>query len=155
MKQFIPTPSMVSAAETLFKAMALVETIRSIVLQYQTDILIKGQWHVRPRFAARLGDEVIVDPRRSYLMSDEDFAEYDAQCKLARDNAKLHVDNDEQCPLLVAENMVRLAEEALVLAMYEHTKLTKDQLLCLGLEKYKQYIDLTLRLLAPFVKNTL
>lgn len=155
MKKFIPTPSMVSAAETLFKAMALVETIRPIVFQYQTDILIKGQWHVRPRFAARLGDEVIVEPRRSYLMSDEDFAEYDAQCKIARNKAKLPVDNDDQCPLLVAENMVILAEHALVEAMYEHTKLTKDQLLCLGLETCKQYIDLTLRLLAPFVKNTL
>lgn len=96
MKKFIPTPSMVSAAETLFKAMALVETIRPIVLQYQTDILIKGQWHVRSRFAARLGDEVIVEPRRSYLMSDEDFAEYDAQCKIARDKAKLPVDNNDQ-----------------------------------------------------------
>lgn len=155
MNKFVPTAEMIAAAESVFMAMAMVETIRPIVVGYQTAILAEGQWHIKPEFASRLGDEVILDPKHSYLMSEEDFAVYLAQCKIARDKAKLHVDHDENCPLLVAEHLLIQAEHALIDAMSGVTKIAKDGLLSVGMGEYKQYIDLTLRLLAPFVKNNL
>lgn len=155
MKKFVPTTGMVKAAEAVFMAKALVETIRPLVLAYQTAILAEGQWHIRPDFATRLGAEVILDPKLSYLMSDEDFAEYCAKCKIARDKAKLHVDADDKSPLLVAEHLVMQAQHALIDAMSDVTKIEKDRLLSVGMKEYKQYIDLTLSLLAPFVKNNL
>ena len=154
MRKFQPTPTMVTAAQVVFLSMAFVQTIRPIVLKYQTEILAKGQWHIRPEFATRLGDTVILDPKDSYLMSDKDFAKYDAQCKLARVNANLHVDKEEHCPLLIAEDLQRQAEHALVAAMmFELPTVTLDKLLQAGMDKYKEYVDLTLRLLAPFVKT--
>ena len=154
MQKFEPTPSMVDAAQAVFLTIAFVQTIRPVVLKYQTEILAKGQWHIKPEFAPRLGDTVVLDPKGSYLMSDEDFAKYDAQCKLARVTANLHVDKEGHCPLCVAEDMQRQAEHALVAAMmFELPTVTVDKLLQAGMDKYKKYIDLTLKLLAPFVKT--
>lgn len=153
MKNFTPTPAMISAAETLFTAMAFAETIRLIVLKYKTEILAEGRWHIKSEFATRLKDEVILDPRRSYLMSDEDFAIYNTKCKIARDKANLKVDHDEQCPLLVAEELERQAKRALINAMADITKITADKLLNAGMVKYDHYVDLSLKLMAPFVRD--
>ncbi len=158
-KEFTPTKEMLTAAENLFKARAYVETIRPIVLQYQKEILAEGQWHISPKKASRRGDAVIVEPKDSWLMSDDDFAVYHARCKAARDKAKLHVENDGHCPLLVAEHLVTSAEHALIDAMADTTGVTKDKLLsakmdiCL-VDYYKNYIHLTLQLLAPFVRSS-
>lgn len=153
MNTFKPTPLMISAAETLFTAMAFDSLVRPIVLKYQAEILAAGQWHIRPDFAKRLGDEIILEPKYSYQMTDENFAVYDASCKVARAKANLHVDNEDQCPLLVAEHQVIAAKHALIEVMFDVGKATTHQLLCAGKDKYEQYIDLCLKLLAPFVRN--
>lgn len=161
-EKFKPTEAMINAAETLLLAMAHAATIRPIVLKYETEIIAEGQWHMdrklyesielrhlnSPRSGA---DRIILDPKESYMMSEDDFKKYDAKCKIARDNAGLLVDHDEQCPMLVADHLVMQAEHALIETMSERTGTTKDQLLCAGMDKYKHYVDLTLRLLTPFV----
>jgi len=152
--KFIPTPEMISAAETLFKSMAFADMIRPIVLKYETEILAEGQWHIKPEYAAHSGDKIILAPKDSYLMSEEDLAKYYAKCKVARAAANLHVDHDDQCPLLVAEEMVRQAQRALIEEMSVLHNLTADKLLCAGLDKYNQYVDLCLKLLAPFVRSS-
>lgn len=154
MKKFTPTAAMVAAAENVFLAMAFERTVAEIVVPYKKEILAEGQWHIKPQFRGRFGGEVILDPKQSYLMEEADFAVFDAKCKQARDKANLKVDQDDQCPLLVAENLVRQAEHALVEAVFELTGLSSDKLLNAGLDKHKAYVELTLRLLAPFVQNT-
>lgn len=154
--KFQPTPTMVNAAQTVFTTMAFLQTIQPVVVQYQTEILARGQYRIRPEFSERLGDEVILDPKQAYLMSDKDFVEYDAQCKLERDLAKLLVDKPEQCPLLVAEDLQRRAEHQLIKAMEPSIiGVDVDKLLSLGQSRYRNFIELTLKLLAPFVKNEL
>jgi len=152
--KFTPTPAMISIAETLFAAMAMVELIRPVVTGYQTDILKRGQWPVRPEYADRLGAEVIVDPKLAYLMSEDDFAMYDTQCKAARKAADLHVNDDRNCPLLVAEHLVIEAEAALIDAMAPLTNLTAEKLNTASLDKRKKAVDLTLKLMAPFVGDS-
>lgn len=147
--QFRPTPEMVSIATSLFKAMAWRETVKPIVDGYQRRILAEGQWKIRPEFAERLGSGVITDPKKDYLMSEQDFQEYFGRQKTARDAAGLVVENDEHCPLLVAENMIIQLENALIDQMEPVTKLNREQLSLL--ENRKKFLDLTLRLLAPFV----
>ena len=155
MQKFKPTPEMIAAAETVFLTMAFVQTIRPVVLEYQASILALGNWKIAPRFADRLGSEVILDPKMSYLMTSANFALYEQKCKLARVVARLHVAKEDQCPLLVAEHLARQAEQALVDAMSEITNLSVDKLLSSGQDQYKQFIELTLKLLAPYVKNVL
>jgi hypothetical protein len=67
--------------------------------------------------------------------------------------AGLHVDNADQCPLLVAEHTVIKARRALVDAMVPTTGLTADKLLNSGMENFNKYVDITLELLAQFVKS--
>lgn len=149
-RTFKPTDEMVRAAEALFLAMAHVDYIKPIVNGYQQEILERGKWFIRPEYLERLEQEIILDPKNSYLMGESDFAEYDAQCKAARVAANLPVDNPDQCPLLVAEHQVLQAEHALIETL-GHTDV--NRLLCAGLDKYKEYVDLSLKLMAPFVRD--
>lgn len=149
--KFTPTTAMISAAENLVMAMAHLQLIKPVVDAYKTAILLEGQWKIRPEYADRLGDEVIKSPDRAYLMADEDFAKYDALCKQARDTSALKVTAPDNCPLLEAEHALSVAQNALIDVMSEVTKVESKQILILGLEKRAKFVDLTLRLLAPFL----
>lgn len=158
-KAFVPTEDMVAAAELVMHAMAAVDVIRPIVDGYRRRILAEKQWQVRPDFQekrSRRGcdEKVILDPKNAYLMSDEDFVVYDAKCKAARDEAELHVEDPDSCPLLVAEHDLVKARALLVETMKPITgNLDYNKLLCAGPEKLDEYVDLTLKLLGPFVKR--
>ena len=150
--KFHPTDAMIAAATLVFMHMAKVAVIRPIVEGYQKELLAKHQFKVRDEFSERRGAEVILDPKLSYLMPDEDFAIYDAECKAARDTAGLHVEDKDFCPLLVAENDLIKAKRTLVDVMESVTGIGHDKLMC-NFDKYDEYIDLCLKLLSPYVKN--
>lgn len=152
-KIFKPTPGMIAAAENLFLALAIEQTIRPVVEGYQRQILSDGQWHINAKYVGQRGtvDRIILDPKESWLMADGDFVTYEQRCRLARDAARLSVELDEHCPLLIVEDTVRLAKRAMIDAMEETTGITADKLLCAGMAKYNQYVDLTMKLLATFV----
>lgn len=154
-KKFAPTANMVAVAEAVFKAMAYVDTIRPIVMKYQTEILQQGQWHICPKFGDRFGDKVILEPKYSYLMSKEDLAVFIDRCKVARNQAGLHVEHDDQCPLLVAEHLLIRAKRALLDVMEPVTRLQADRLLNAGLDKFESCVEMSLQLLAPFVNSKL
>ena len=151
---FTPTAAMIAAAETAFMAMLLVETVKPIVNGYQKKLLEEGQWRIA-LYTDRLGTDVITDHSRAYLMSEEDFTVYDARCKAERDKAGLQQENSEQCPLLVAESLLMKAEHSLIEAMRGPAKVTAHALISAGGDKYRCFVDLSLRLLAPYCKNKL
>jgi hypothetical protein len=144
-KKFEPTPGMVEAAKTVFIAMAWTETVRPIVEGYQKKHLeilqAKNRWT----------GEVILNPGESYAMPDSDFLIYNQSCKEERDKAGLFVESDDFCPLLVAENMERQAKRALMETMEDIIGIKVD-ILTGHLKEYKQMIELTLKMLAPYVK---
>jgi hypothetical protein len=150
------TEEMKQAAKTLFKAMAFTQTIKPIVRGYQQKIIdeIKPQTNTKYAWTKKY---TITKPEDAYLMSDEDFQVYLKRCNEERIKAKLHVENEEFCPLLVAEDLQRQAERAFIETMEPITHLTPDRVLCSknGLENYRKLIDLSLRLLAPYVDNKL
>jgi len=152
---FKPTRAMIHAAERLFTAMAYVALIQPIVIAYKSSILAKGQWHIRAEYCEHLGQGAITDPGQAYLMSDEHFAEYDARCKAARKVSGLYVKHDDECPLLAAETNVIQAEHALIDEFRSVTNLTAQQMICAGFVQYKEFVDLTLRLMAPFCGTSL
>jgi len=143
---------MISTAEAVFLAQAFVETIRPIVIKYQTQILAENQWKVRPEYQDGTEEEVITDPSLSYLMSESDFQSYHAKCNEARRTANLKVENDDQCPLLVAENLLRKAKIALCNAMEPVTNITYDKVSS-TMDSYNRYFELVLRLLGPYVSE--
>lgn len=155
MKKFTPTTEMVATGLAVVMAMAHLQLVGPVVRAYRLKILKEGQWMVRPEYAERLDREIITDIRDDFLMTDADFAEYDARCKTARDEAKLFVSDPECCPLLVAEARLVAAENEMITAMSSITNIRADQVLSLGLGQRKEFIDLTLRLLAPFLHSPL
>lgn len=155
MKSFTPNKTMIKAAETVFLAMAMVETIRPVVRSYQTAILAEGKWCVIDEFSEDPGKEVIIDPKLAWLMPDDDFMQYHSKCKAARKAAGLHVEDDEQCPLLVSEHDLIRAETGLATALEGVSPLTAEMLNSLVGQRRKDAVDLMLRLMSPYVKNDL
>jgi hypothetical protein len=132
--------------------MAWVETVKPIVLGYQREILANHQFRVIEKYRDGSINEVILEPDRSYLMSDTDFAVYLAECNQARINAGLKVDNDEYCPLLVAEDNLRKARRKLIDLMEPVTSVKFDMLFNTYPDNYNKYLDLILKLVVPMAE---
>jgi len=153
--KFEPTAEMIEAAANVFIAMAALGVIEPIVTGYETEILKKHQWTIRPEFQKRLGAEIVLDPKNAYLMSDADQAVFFAEAKLARQASGLVVEHDEQCPKCVAEYNLIEAKHKLIEVMEPITKLSVQRLMCGGLDKYEEAVELTLKLLGPFVAEVM
>lgn len=160
---FNPTDEMKSAANAVFMAMAFVQTIRPIVKKHQQSVLDKNWYKCGNEYAMKCiehGEEMPefckTDHDLMYI-SDADFGHYHAECYQLNNAAGLTVEDPEHCPLLVAENLERQARDLLAKEMEPITKMTKDMIFQSpnALENWGKYIDLTLRLLAPFATNKL
>ena len=147
-KDFKPTAEMFNVAQALLQAMAFKETIRPIVEGYEQKILDE----MRP--LDRYEGELITDIKYTYMMPDDIFAIYHSRCKAARDAAGLHVEKDDFCPFLVADTFVVDATRALVEIMEPVFKVSHHALLCSGLDKFHEYVDLMLKMLVSHPKST-
>jgi hypothetical protein len=145
------TADMIAAAETLFLAMAYTKTIRPVVEEYQKRIIAEIKPEVCDKFA-RFTKDAIKEAKDTYLMKDDDFKVYLQRSHDEALKAGFKVEMD-YCPLLIAESLETEAEHALIKAMYPITHLEANDVLSAGLDKYEKLIDLSLRLLAPFVKR--
>lgn len=148
-KDFNPTTEMFDAAQTLLQAMAYMETIRPIVEGYEKEILDDMQ----P--LDRYEGELITDIKYTYMMPDDIFKIYDRRCRKARDKAGLHVDNDGFCPLLVADTFVVDATRTLIEVVEPVFKVSHHALLCSGMDKFHEYVELMLKLLVSHPKSTI
>lgn len=153
---FKPTPEMIAAAENVFLAMAIESTTRPIVETYQKKVLAEREWFSDPAMRNAPGvPERITDPKYAWLMGTDEFAQYRKRCNEERIAAKLSAETDDHCPLLVAENITRMAKTALLDTMASITKIDGAKAATLKAADYDKMVDLALRLLAPFVKNVL
>jgi hypothetical protein len=147
--QFKPTKEMKNAARDVFIKMAVVETIRPVVLGYETAILAD----MKPQ--SKHDHKIITEPKYAWTMTDKNFKIYLNCCNEERIKAGLKVKSQEYCPLLVAEDNLRVAETHLIEVMAPISHLTLDMLLesrdCLN--NLRKAIDLNLQLLAPYVKG--
>lgn len=144
LRSFRPDREQVAAAETVFMCMAAVQTIEPIVRGYQRKVLRELGW-------------CSVDPDRSYDLPDSVFVVYLKRCNEERIAAKLHVDDEEYCPLLVAEDLLRQSRRLLIDLMEPVHGISFDQIFCCSdaLANYDQLVDLNLQLLASYCKNKL
>jgi len=99
--------------------------------------------------------ERIFDPGRAYLSTDEvALKKYYGLVDAKLREAKIKPDDmhPDHCPALVAENEVTKAEwelldeAAKMLDVYEESGQFNNDLLCAGLDKRRQFIDLTVKL---------
>ena len=153
---FKPTPEMIAAAENVFLAMAIEGTTRPIVEGYRKKVIAERVWLSDPATSSDPGvPERVTDPRYAWIMAPDDFAAYCKRCNEERIAAKLSAETDDHCPLRVAENMTRLAKTTLLDTMAGITNISGAAAAGMKTADYDKLVDLTLRLLAPFVKNVL
>jgi len=160
---FKPTAEMISAANDVALAMAWVQTVEPVVKKNRQAVLDKFWYKCGNDLAKKvieMGDslpEFCKNEHDTMYISDADFAHYHTECHHLHNQSGLTVDHPEQCPLLVAESLLRKAHDALVKAMEPITKITKDMIFQApnAMENWNKYIDLNMRLLAPYLKNTL
>lgn len=147
------TSKMIAAAQALLIAMATEQAFRPVVEKYRSEILQRHQFRPSAEYAdLHAGDEVILNPNLVYLLTEEDRRTYFAECLAARRAAGHELDHPDKCPLSVAESARLLAETALLDAMAEHPRLREfGELSTASLALRNQAVDLTLRLLAPYV----
>ena len=154
-----PSAQLIECAKTVFQAIAYVQTIQPIVESYQREILAKHQFHISKEFAeiCKSRHRIILDPYETNLLEDSDFQIYLDEVTQEHKKHNFDVPKDS-CPLLIAHDLERKAKMALFNQSWELldgkvNKETFDNIpnhpVC-----FTRYIDLTLRLLAPFVENS-
>lgn len=155
-KEFQPSQEQVRLAEALLVSMALEDTVRPIVEGYETAILERHQFHIDPKWVdlGGIADHVVLDRKRTFLLSERDARAFFAECVVARDAAGLKVDHPEDCPLLVAENLRLRAENALMKSLSSIPGLEAFASGLLPMETRKKVVDLALQLLAPYCEDS-
>jgi len=150
MKNFKPNSEMLESAEVVFLSMAYVETIKPIVENIQKKVLNKHKFKVAKKYRNYEKDKIITEEKYSYLMSNEDFKIYHNECRTLEDEKGLKVSNPEFCPLLVAENEQRKAENLLMNSFKVITGLDTDDI-NMSLDNRKKFLDLTLGFMSQFI----
>ena len=116
--------AMIEAALALKQATQHEAGIKIQVEAYQRSILERHQFFVSPEFNDEpRSDKRIVDPNRTWLMSDADHAVYVKECMAERDRLGLPTRHPENCPLLEAQSSRVAAELALFNALAHHPRL--------------------------------
>src|SRR5215213_9393059 len=120
-KKFNPTKEQIDAAKNVFVCMAIVETLRPIIEEIQSDLLNTYPVYADAyaRRAATISGAIAPEPERithfrdMYQTTDENscsiiYKEYDA---ILRREKQLGDDQPfGNCPLLMAQNQLRLAK---------------------------------------------
>lgn len=156
-KDFGLTEPMIAAAKLLMVASAFEQLVRSIVVQYEQEILVRLQLRTDERFIEHGINHVVEQRNEVSLLSEGDREIFYQETFKARDAAKLPVNDPRACPLLVAE-MNRLdAEKALMASLLDHPKLSETAKAyasgLLTVDEQKKVVHLTLCLFAPFVND--
>lgn len=151
------TAKMIEAAERVLVAQAFEKHVRPVVTAYESEILQRLQLRSDPRFKIHGINRVILDRKETFLLGDADRELFLQETFKARDAAKLVVSNPANCPLSEAE-MLRLgAEKEFLQSLADHPKFASlakaAESGTLTVDERNKVIDLTLRLLSPYVRN--
>ena len=151
LNKFRPTEAMKTAARTVFMAMAYTQSIKPVVESYQKEIINFYQFEVSPEWIEKGKPKgKITKSSEMYLATEKDFQLYLKESVIAREKAGLKVEDPEHCPLLVAQNIQRIAENILMDTMEALTGINSEKV-NFKLDLRKNYLDLCLTLLVPFL----
>ena len=162
-----PTYALRKSVEAYLLARAMAETLREKVDKIERRILESANYYAAPELASRRKiPETIKDPKYAYLLRDDEHVDYllDVKAELVKAGFEIESIPGESehhyyCPALVAEDLQRKAEQVMIDAMAEMLEYKEEdfhhRLLCLGLEKYRKFIDLTCKFVvnSPGFKN--
>lgn len=156
------TDNLKSSVNAYLIARAYAETQREIVDKIQRKILGECKYYIAEEWVERLGEkrERITEPKDTFLMDEDDFLDYYLNVRKDLEKAGYEIESTAdpehphsyKCPALSAEWTQTQAEHLVIDSMAE--MLGEDdlrhRLLCAGLNKYHQFLDLAVK----FVVNS-
>ena len=148
LQNFKPTDEMKEKTIKVFANMAQLQIVKPIVQGIQNKILEDNRFQ-----NCHEEGEIILEAKHSYLMKDSDFNVYHKQCRMEEDRVGLFVENEEFCPLLVAEESLRRAENDFIDVMGAFIGITRSQI-NMKLKLRKDFVELNLRFMAGFVDSS-
>lgn len=147
-----PSQDLIARAETLFVAMAFEACVREVVEPYQLKILEEEKYSYSEQWPRDNDwDDYVKELDHTWLMDDDDLKHYLKRCNEEQEKVGLKTETPEQCPLLVAEDLTRIAKQSLIEGLQPVTGVSLHKLLCAGLDAYDKYIELVLKWFAHFV----
>jgi Fe-S cluster biosynthesis and repair protein YggX len=141
--------------ENVLMAQAYRETVEEIVKPQQHKVLQKHQFKISKEWTNKgRKPGVLTNPNHLELISDKDFKIYEKEMHEFYLDEGFNVDYG-YCPLLIAENQERKAQDNLIKAIEPYTGITKENLMLSGnpLENYNKYIDINMRYFTQFVNK--
>lgn len=101
-----PTKELIEAVKNLLAAKALVQVVEPIVTKYETEILANHQFTIDPQYVTEEieTNQVILRSFDAYLLKEDDYKVYETERRAEMKAAGFEMDNEEKCPLLVAQN---------------------------------------------------
>lgn len=162
------TQAVKSAVNAYLMARAYAEVQRKKVNVIEIEILNSASYYADPELTTRRNaPERITNPKLTYLLKENESIEYllDVKQALIKNGydikpTKGQPEHFYNCPALTAEHLQSKTEWILIDAAAEmlgENGNFRHQLLCAGLDKYREFIDLTVRLVVnmPGFKNPL
>jgi hypothetical protein len=162
------TPAVKSAVNAYLMARTHAELLREKVDKIEREILESGSYFSGPLLAGHAMTKRITEPSESYLLKESDATDYllDVKAALIKAGYKIETCPGEPehyyfCPALTAESLQTTTEHLIIESgaemLGENAKDFANRLLCAGMDKYKQFIDLCVKLVVnlPDFKNPL
>jgi len=150
-KNFQPSNGLKKAAELVFAAMAVEQTLKAEVKTIQESILSKHCFPYSKRLSKYKNCGPVLNADHTYLLAEYDADIYYNELFDAYKKKGFDVERGA-CPALIAECTSIDAKKILVKEAEYITNITYDQLFCTA-TAYDRYIDLLLKLCAPFVNK--
>lgn len=138
--------SLKTLAANILNCRAYEQTVSAIISPKQQEIIDFYKFEVLAKWHGDGAPTIVDNKDHLYLASDEDFNIYIKEMHNFYLEQGFNVEFGT-CPLLVAESLTRLAKHAFCDALAAYTKLDTDDVLCSGVETYKEYIELNLSLM--------
>lgn len=152
-----PSQELRAAAKAVLVAKAAVEAIRPKVYAIQDNLIFQLSPKVSEEYDEDRGEYVLRE--NAWMMTDEDAARYYPALDKEYRKAGFTEIETGQCPLLIAENLLRQAEALFIEQSVELTarvgidaQMAEDIARAMySLDRRKEYIELTLRYVVPFI----
>lgn len=162
------TQGVKSAVSAYLMARTMAEYEREKVDSLAREIIETATYHADPMFVTRgHASKRITDPKKAWMLETEEFHDYLIDLKKAMQSAGYKIKSlpgdpeySYNCPALTAESLQGDAEILIIEAMAEMLGEKDDlahNLMCAGIEKYHQFIDLVVGMVvnAPGFRNPL
>lgn len=162
------TNAVKSAVNAYLLARTLAECEREKVDALAREILESTPYHTDPKFIEKgHAHEYITDPDKTWMLEVEEHHDYLLDLRKAMQNAGYTIKSipgepeySYKCPALTAESLQSDAEHLIIDAVAEMIGDSDDlahNLICAGMDKYHQFIDLAVKMVVnmPGFKNPL